>query len=67
MRDCFDLNEKVKCLERNYGAGEMVQWVKAPPALPKVLSSIPSNYIMFTAICNEIWCPLEEETGQSPS
>jgi hypothetical protein len=28
------------------GAGEMVQWVKAVTALPKVSSSNPSNYMV---------------------
>jgi hypothetical protein len=28
------------------GAGEMTQWLKALTALPEVLSSIPSNYMM---------------------
>jgi len=26
------------------GAGEMAQWLRAPTALPEVLSSIPSNH-----------------------
>jgi hypothetical protein len=30
----------------NLGAGEMAQQLKAPSALPEVLSSIPSNYMM---------------------
>ena len=28
------------------GAGEMAQWVRALAALPEVLSSIPSNYVV---------------------
>ncbi|CAO2611234.1 Microfibrillar-associated protein 1 [Lemmus lemmus] len=28
------------------GAGEMAQWLRALPALPKVLSSIPGNYMV---------------------
>ena len=28
------------------GAGEMAQWLRALPALPKVLSSIPSNHMV---------------------
>jgi hypothetical protein len=28
------------------GAGEMAQWLKAPTALPEVLSSIPSNHMV---------------------
>jgi hypothetical protein len=27
-------------------AGEVAQWLRAPTALPKVLSSIPSNHMM---------------------
>jgi hypothetical protein len=30
-------------LQRNLGAGEMAQWLRALTALPEVLSSIPSN------------------------
>lgn len=29
--------------EKDPGAGEMAQWIKALTALPEVLSSIPSN------------------------
>jgi hypothetical protein len=29
-----------------YGAGEMAQWLRALTALPEVLSSNPSNYMM---------------------
>jgi hypothetical protein len=28
------------------GAGEMAQWLRAPTALPKVMSSNPSNHMM---------------------
>ena len=28
------------------GAGEMAQWLRAPTALPKVLSSNPSNHMV---------------------
>ncbi|CAO2582063.1 hypothetical protein LEMLEM_LOCUS2165 [Lemmus lemmus] len=28
------------------GAGEVAQWLRALPALPKVLSSIPSNHMV---------------------
>jgi hypothetical protein len=31
---------------KNKGAGEMAQRLRAPPALPKVLSSSPSNNIV---------------------
>jgi hypothetical protein len=30
----------------NLGAGEMAQWLRAPTALPAVLSSIPSNHMV---------------------
>ena len=43
-------------------AGEMAQWLRALPALPKVLSSIPSNH-MLTTICNENWYPLLASRG----
>jgi hypothetical protein len=29
-----------------FGAGEMAQWLRAPTALPKVLSSNPSNHMV---------------------
>jgi hypothetical protein len=36
-----------KCLKRKKkGAGEMAQWLRAPTALPKVLSSNPSNHMV---------------------
>jgi hypothetical protein len=28
------------------GTGEMAQWLRAPPVLPEVLSSIPSNHMV---------------------
>jgi hypothetical protein len=31
--------------KNNYGAGEMAQWLRAMTALPKVLSSNPSNHV----------------------
>ena len=31
---------------RNSGAGEMARWLRAPTALPKVLSSNPSNHMV---------------------
>jgi len=34
----------VKMWERR--AGEMAQWLRAPTALPEVLSSIPSNHMV---------------------
>jgi hypothetical protein len=33
-------------MNHNAGAGEMAQWLKALAALPKVLSSIPSNHMV---------------------
>jgi hypothetical protein len=46
--------DKVVHVVKNYsglkknltGAGEMVQWVRALTALPKVLSSNPSNHMV---------------------
>jgi hypothetical protein len=39
LSDSFTLNN-------NLGAGEMAQWVRALTALPKILSSNPSNHIV---------------------
>jgi hypothetical protein len=50
-------NKKTKT-KMGGGAGEMAQWLRAPTALPKVLSSNPSNHMVAQTICNEIWCPL---------
>jgi hypothetical protein len=36
------------------GAGEMTQRLRAQTALPEVLSSIPSNYMVAHTICNGI-------------
>jgi hypothetical protein len=33
-----------KCM--SFRAGEMAQWLRAPIALPEVLSSIPSNHMV---------------------
>ena len=45
-----EVNQKPKCRSpyRNgaSGAGEMAQWLRAPTALPKVLSSNPSNHMV---------------------
>jgi len=41
-----------------FQAEEMAQRLRALTALPKVLSSIPSNTWWLTTICNEIRCPL---------
>jgi len=38
--------------------GEMAQWLRAPTALPEVLSSIPSNHIVAHTLCNGIPCSL---------
>jgi hypothetical protein len=36
-----------RCLKLySTGAGEMAQWLRAPTALPKVLSSNPSNHMV---------------------
>jgi hypothetical protein len=32
--------------KKGWGAGEMAQWLRALTALPEVLSSIPSNYMV---------------------
>jgi hypothetical protein len=47
------LKTKIQGLEKwprikkiSFGAGEMAQWLRALTALPKVLSSIPSNHIV---------------------
>jgi len=37
-------NQKKK--KKKEGAGEMVQWLRAPAVLPKILSSIPSNHMV---------------------
>ena len=40
-------NTEKPCLENERNpAKEMAQWLRAPTALPKVLSSIPSNYMV---------------------
>ena len=31
---------------KSLGAGEMAQWLRALPVLPKVLSSIPGNHMV---------------------
>ena len=35
-----------------FGAGEMAQQLRVLIALPEVLSSIPSNHMVLTTICN---------------
>lgn len=41
------------------GTGEVAQSLIALDALPQVLSSIPSNDMMWLlTIYNEMWCPL---------
>jgi len=32
--------------KKDKGIGETAQWLRAPTALPEVLSSIPSNYMV---------------------
>jgi hypothetical protein len=42
-------NTEKPCLEKNKnqnGAGEMTQWLRALTALPKVLSSNPTNHMV---------------------
>jgi hypothetical protein len=39
---CCNDNKK----EKQQGAGEMAQWLRALTALPEVLSSIPSNHMV---------------------
>jgi hypothetical protein len=36
----------VPMLKPECGAGEMAQWLRAPTALPEVLSSNPSNHMV---------------------
>ena len=45
-----------KCLSK--GAGEMAQWLRALPALPDILTSVPSWTYDSTIICNGIRYPL---------
>jgi hypothetical protein len=40
------LKEMSFTLKPNAGAGKMAQWLRALTALPKVLSSIPSNHMV---------------------
>ena len=42
----IQLGSLLNSRKKTTGAGEMAQWLRALPALPKVLSSIPSNYIV---------------------
>jgi hypothetical protein len=32
---------------KQHGAGEMAQWLRAMAALPEVLSSVPSNHVVM--------------------
>ena len=43
-------------------AGEMAQWLRAPAALPEVLSSIPSNHMVAH---NHLYWDLMPSTGVS--
>jgi hypothetical protein len=40
------LLKRKRNLKMEGGAGEMAQWLRAPTALPKVLSSNPSNHMV---------------------
>jgi hypothetical protein len=42
LEGCLDLDGS----KLSWWAGEMAQWLRAPTALPEVLSSIPSNYMV---------------------
>ncbi|CAO2609991.1 hypothetical protein LEMLEM_LOCUS14454, partial [Lemmus lemmus] len=50
---CIHINKYKK-----RGAGEMDQWLRALPAIPKVLSSFPATTWWLTTIGNVVWCPL---------
>jgi hypothetical protein len=39
-------NIEVVLLKVRVEAGEMAQWLRAPTALPEILSSIPSNHMV---------------------
>jgi hypothetical protein len=41
--------------KKNKQAREMTPWLRALAALPKVLSSTPSNHMELTTICNGIF------------
>jgi hypothetical protein len=40
------VSKQNKTKQKNLRAGEMVQWLRAPTALLKVLSSNPSNHMV---------------------
>jgi hypothetical protein len=40
------MEKKKLKLKQNTGAGEMAQWLRAAAALPKVMSSNPSNHMV---------------------
>jgi hypothetical protein len=40
------------------GAGRMAWRLRVLAVLPKVLGSIPSNYMVAHKLLNETWCPL---------
>ena len=44
MENIMELPQKIK--NRAAGAWEMAQWLGALPAIPEVLSSIPSNHMV---------------------
>jgi hypothetical protein len=39
-------SKKKECNKEIFRAGEMAQWLRAPTALPEVLSSNPSNHMV---------------------
>ena len=49
-------------LRKGSGAGEMAQWVREMTALPKVLSSNPSNHMVAH---NHLHCDLMPSSGVS--
>jgi hypothetical protein len=42
----YDITWHREYLKRIIYSGEMAQWLRAPTALPEVLSSIPSNHMV---------------------
>jgi hypothetical protein len=43
------------CKDLKYGAGAMVQWLRALAVLPVVLSSIPSNHKLTTMLSDALF------------
>jgi hypothetical protein len=48
------MSQFIECIINILRAGEMAQRLRALTAIPEVLSTIPSNHMVLTAICNEI-------------